>query len=144
MKRIKKSNPARSKRDQTIVGLRAQGKTTNEIAKTVGVTQGRISQILSDEDIKKELDNVHRMYASKAQEISTNFLDHCMDKEDKTLSLNAIKEYHKVMGISPSNVQTTFISNIYQQNNVIPQESLSMLKEFFGTDQNLIDLLPGE
>lgn len=143
-KQLSKKNPKRKKRDQEIIGLRAQGSTTRDIASKMDISQGRVSQILNDKEIKAELDGVHRMYASRAKEIGVTFLDLCGDKEDKAISLNAIKEYHKIMGISPTNQQNTFIANIYQQNSAIPQESLKMLGEFFAGQNNpIIDLLPG-
>jgi predicted XRE-type DNA-binding protein len=139
----KKKSIKTKKKESKVLEMHIEGKSQTAIAKAVGVTQGRVSQILSDDDIKAELDSVHRMYASKAQEIGKGFLELCGDTEDKSIMLNAIKEYHKIMGISPSNQSNTFIANIYQQNSAIPQESLKMLGQFFAGQDNIIDLLPG-
>ena len=53
------------------------------------------------------------MNAAAANGIGKRFIQLCFD-EDKTIRLNAIKEYHKIMGIAPAHTPSVFIQNIFK------------------------------
>jgi len=118
--------------------MRAQGKTTNEIADKFNISQPRVSQILSDDKIKSLLTNVHKMYAAASKGIGREFLKLCFDSDKKIRSDN-IKEWHKIMGIAPSHAQSVFIQNIYNDNRrmAVAPEVVTLLQ-----DAGLYDIDP--
>ena len=125
---LAKGTPKRISRDLHIAELRATGKSVLEIAKETSLSHQRVSQILSDKQIKEILEEAQRYYISKAPEIKENFIKLCMD-ENKKISLDAIKEWHKITGIAPSQIQSQFLQQIYVDNRTISPETMSNLEK---------------
>lgn len=128
IKRVSK-NPSKVKRNYTIAEFRCQGLSCKEIGDKVGLTKGRISQILKDDEIKDLIDQTHRIYAAHAKGIAKEFLKLCYDK-DKNIKLSAIKNYQKIMGFLPAHLQNQFITQINIKNESDTPEEMQELKEF--------------
>lgn len=140
-KRLSENNPERKKRNIEIACLRATGKSVLEIAQEIHVSKATISRALKDEDVKNILDETTKYYATFAPAIRQGFIELCVSP-NPDVRQRAIAEYHKVMGMSSSQM-SIFIQNMYaQQNNVVlPQHLQELLARGPG---EVIDVTPHE
>ena len=105
------------KRDAKIAGLVSSGMTQRDAAKAVGLSGARVTRVLQDKQIKELLTGIFGIYAAHAKGIAKGFLKLCYDTDNK-IRLDAIKEYHKIMGLSPSHATNQFLVNVYNDNRV--------------------------
>jgi len=109
--------------------LHIEGKSQREIAKELGVSQSTVCRMLSDSKAKAIIDRVHNRYISAAKGISKQFIKLCYS-DSASIRVKAIAEYHRIIGITPSNKPSIFIDKLYNQTNntVISQDVLELLK----------------
>ena len=105
-----------------------QGLDQHTIAKKVGLTQQRVSQILNNEpEIKKVLED-----GQKAQvlliPLAVQKHTELLDSEDEKIALEAAKLIYKNTGITPSHAQSVYIQNLtVSQQNIISPDILALL-----------------
>jgi len=126
MPNLTPDNPARLRRDLDIASMRSSGQTLVEIGENVGISNQRVSQILNQDHIKKVLDTVYLKYVEAAPDLSVKFLALC-NSDDASISLAAIKAWHKMLGLSPTPASSIFLQQInmhIQEGNANPSQGL--------------------
>jgi DNA-binding transcriptional regulator LsrR (DeoR family) len=101
----------RLKRDVTISQLHLQGMTHKEIADKTGTSKATISRVLSKEHIKKIVTNAVESMIIRAPEVVQRLFEH-IQGNDASVSMKAISEYNKVIGISQPHASLV-IQNMY-------------------------------
>lgn len=144
--KLSKTNPARQQRDTTIAEMRLQGKSIREIAKEIGLDKSQVCRVLNDKEVKEILDKVHRFYGGFAEDVGREFMGLCLLSSDPAIREKAIKEYHKIMGISPAHTPSIFIQNLYQDNRqqIISSDVLTLLGKHLSDPRDTIDMEPLE
>jgi len=140
-KRLSKNNPKKKERNVEIACLRSTGKSLLEIAKEINVSKATVSRALKDSEVKEILEETTKYYATFAPMVREGFIE-LLASEVPEIRQKAIAEYHKVMGMSGSQI-SIFIQNMYaQQNNVVlPQHLQELLARGAG---EVIDVTPYE
>jgi len=141
MTKLAQGNPKKIERKRTIAALRSKGKSMAEIAKAVNVAKSTVWQDLQDAEVKAILDETTKYYATFAplvREEQIKLITH----EDPGVKQKAISEYHKVMGLSGSQVSIA-VQNLYatQNNVVLPDHLQRLLAQGMG---DVIDVTPYE
>lgn len=103
-----------------------------EIAKAVGVSGTRVSQIMGKPEIKEIVEQVqHGFVQANARRAAGNITQiiHSPRAEDKELRLKYSAEVARAMGILPSQAQSVFIQNIYNDNRTteLPPEIVALV-----------------
>ena len=111
-KRKQSKHVSKRARNYSIASRAVAGLSQREIAGEFNLSQKQVSNILRDDEVKEVLDGVYREYAFHAPWIAQEFIALCND-EDKKIRLDAIKEFQKIMGISPTHTVNHFLTNIY-------------------------------
>lgn len=101
-----------TKRDLTIAECYLNGESLRTIAPKVGLSYPRVSQILNSEQVKVLVQSAISGYLAEAPKIQERFLGLCFH-EDPKISLDAIKEWHKVTGFAPSHTSSMVLQQIY-------------------------------
>jgi len=104
-----------TRRDLNIAEMYCDGQSTLDIAKSVGLSNQRISQILNTDQIKQIVDTTLRGYLAHAPVVKDKFLKHISSDDDK-ISLDAIKEWHKVTRLSSPHTDVHLLNQIYVDN----------------------------
>lgn len=78
------------------------------------ISDSQVRRILSDKQCQDIFDHVTRVNIAHAKGINKQFIKLCYD-DDKKIRLDAIKQYQKNIGISPSHAPSQFIFNILNQ-----------------------------
>lgn len=140
-----KNNPPKDLQNLTIAALRAQGKSTREIAKKVHISHVQVANKLKDNDVKTKLEGFIKYYVSYGDEVKQKFMELVLS-DNADVKQKAISEYHKVTGISPSHTPSIFIGNLYQDNRqqIISTDVLTLLGKHLGDKQDVIDVKPLE
>src|SRR3989304_4687578 len=112
-------------RKTRIVTGRARGESINSIAEDLGISYHAVDAYLKKEDVKDWIEQEHLKYLQDVPTARENMGDlvrnmkNTEDKDERKLAFEASKEILKSAGIIPSNTQSTFIQNIYGQNNLV-------------------------
>lgn len=117
---------AKKIRNVTIAGQIATGQSVTDVAAEHNISKVQTYRILQDDQCKDILDHVMRVNIAHAKGINKKFLQHCYSEDDK-LSLDAIKQYQKNVGIAPSHATSLFIQNIYNDNRTLIPEDVGKL-----------------
>ena len=118
-----------------IVSGRAKGESVKSIADDLGVSHQAVSAYLKKEDVKDWIEQEHLKYLQDVPTARENMGDlvrnmkNTEDKDERKLAFEASKEILKSAGIIPSNTQSTFIQNIYGQNNLVLSPLLKEMLE---------------
>jgi transcriptional regulator with XRE-family HTH domain len=152
-------NPARIKRDQTILSMAAAGSPQRQIARQTGLSPGHISCLLSDEDAKAKLDSLVKMHIAASDKIHTQLINMAKGKQvddqgaqithpetDKPIflspsdQLKAIQEHDKIIGVAGAHTSNVYIGRLYQDNRSVElsDNMLSVIKRL--EDDNIIDI----
>ena len=139
-----KINPTTLSRNLSITALSLTGKNQSEIARTVGLSQQQVSQILKDDQCKAIIDKTLRIYIAHSHGIAKRFLQLCYDP-DKKISLDAIKHYNQIIGIAGTHTVNQFFANIYNDNRSIITDDVARLfgmlsGQMVGEDDEIIDV----
>ena len=115
------TNPAKITRNHHIAELSLQGLTSEQIAERpeINIRGSLVRKVLRDDQCQEILDHVMRVNIAHAKGINKKFLRHCYS-DDAKISLDAIKQYQKNIGITPSHTQSIHIQNIFNQVNIGP------------------------
>ena len=116
-------------RNAIIANQVGSGQDVKDVANQHNLSIPQTYRILSDNQCQQILDQVMRVNIAHAKGINKRFLKHCYDTEDKKISLDAIKQYQKIVGIAPSHAVSLFIQNIYNDNRAIVTEDVAALFE---------------
>ena len=114
---------------------RIAGQKTKEIAKEIGLTPDTVRRYLKRDDVKEWIEReqlgVLEALPNAVQNITglVNGMKGEKDKDERRLCFEATKEVLKVGGIIPTNTQSTFIQNIYGQNNLVLSPVLKEMLE---------------
>lgn len=132
-------NPAdlrNAERNCTIAQMHLKGFNYTEIAKNVNVNKRQITNILSDKNIKEIVINTVKGYILNCGIVAQKLLDH-IDDNDPQVSLKAIAEYNKIIGISSAHAPV-IIQNMYVDNShtVISDSVLQILHGSGDQDDN--------
>lgn len=123
-----------AKKKLSITELAVQGLCQRDIAKAVGLTQARVSQILSsDDEIRKQI-----TAGQKAQvvllPIAVKRHAELLDSPDEKIRLQAVKLTYDTTGIAPSHAPSIFVQQILnQQVNVLDPGTSRLLSEFMAS-----------
>jgi len=120
------------------------GMEQNEIAQKYGLTQGRISQILAEDDsVKYLISTATRAQARMLGKVIRNYDKFLDDTDDKQIQLKASQDVMRNVGITPSHTQSITINNIMQTNNIMADpEIMAALKQALQPGGDIIELEP--
>jgi len=110
---------------QEVVKRLAVGERPKSIAKDVGLSQSQVYRFESREDIKALIEQEQRNLVEVVPDAVKNVKDLVKEMKDipkkdikrRELPYKASQDTLKAVGIMPSQVQSQFFMNIYQQNN---------------------------
>ncbi len=137
--------PARTiDRDLSIAEMHMSGMAQRDIAKEVGISQARVSQILhTDDSIKTIVDATTRKLTLLSPKVYKNY-NELSDSKDDSIKLAATDRLSKIIGYTPSNASNTLIVNIL--NATAPaadSEALEILRKAMQPgSQTIIDVTP--
>jgi len=139
MTKLAKGNPKKKKRNATIAALRSTGKSLLEIAREIKVSKATVWRALQDSEVKEILEETTKYYATFAPLVREGFID-LLASDVPEVRQKAISEYHKVMGLSGSQVSIA-VQNLYatQNNVVLPDHLQRLLAQGIG---DVIDVTP--
>ena len=112
MARSKLSDVARQQRNAKIVAMVLAGQTYAEISKKIGLDKGSISRIVNNSDARNIIKDTQRFYIAMAPAVIDRFLT-CINSDDQKIRLQAIKEWHRIVGIAPTQTPNVFLQQIY-------------------------------
>ena len=104
-------------RDCHIASLSLQGLSSKEIAKRpeINIADRTVRHILSDQQCRNIIDHAIRQQIAATKGINKRFIQLCYH-DDPKISLDAIKQWQKNIGIAPSHTSNVFFTNIYNDN----------------------------
>ena len=130
-------------RDLSISKLHLKGLSQRDIASQLDVSQPTISAILSKQHIKSVVERAVSSMILRAPEVVQRLFQHIHDKDDKTISMKAITEYNKVIGISQSHASIV-VQNMYvdARQQTVSADLVQLLGQGMDTltDDDVIDL----
>jgi predicted transcriptional regulator len=139
---LTKDNPARVKRDATIIAARLAGQTYAEIAKTVGISKGTISRILTDEETRDVIQTGTRLMVNLTPIVVNNY-NKLIKSENEEIQLKATNKVAEIIGIAPSHTPNVLINQVINQVNVTGPKELSVLSDFIHSrEPEVIDITP--
>jgi len=122
-------NPQRLKRDLSLAQDRIAGKTYKELAQAYGITEGRISQILNDDQIKGIIEEGSRQMVSLVPKAIDNYRDILTNTKDDKVKLSASKDILQSTGIAATHTTSVIIQNSFNRQSVeLTPEVLSLLQ----------------
>ena len=108
------------RRNLTIVELLIQGKSQKDIAKVVGITKQRVSQILREDDTCKEiLKREQQRLIAHSPEATNTIINLMRNSEDEKVRQSSAVHIHKTIGIMPSHSQSVYIQTLNIQSNIV-------------------------
>ena len=105
-------------RDATIAEMSIEGMTTREIGRKLNLDHGSIARRLKKPYIQKILEAAHALQIANVPAAVNKLVDK-MNCGDDLVELKAAVQFLKNGGLAPSNAQTTYINNIYNDNRQI-------------------------
>jgi len=105
------NSQGRLARNEEIIALYLEGLPQDEIASQVGLTQGRISQILN-QDVHREILEQGQRDQIRLLPKANKRLASLLDSEDEKVALGAVQTVHRNTGITPAHTQSVFINNL--------------------------------
>lgn len=114
-------------RNLSIARLHLSGMSQSEIAEKVGLSQVQISNILKDDNIKAVINDTIKGMVLAAPQIGNKLIAHCLDEDDKGISVKAISEYNKAIGIVGTH------ANVYVNNLMVSNQTLNVLSDEMGS-----------
>jgi DNA-binding transcriptional regulator LsrR (DeoR family) len=98
-------------RDVAISQLHLSGKSQKEIAAEIGISNATVSRVLSKEHIKELVNKAVEAMILRAPEVVKRLFEH-IQEDNASVSMKAISEYNKVIGISQPHASLV-IQNMY-------------------------------
>ncbi len=138
-KYLKKENPVRIARDYNIAIQAANGKTPKQIAADLPIQTRQVINILADNKAIAIIKRTTKRYIAASTGTSKRHIKLCFD-DDKKLSLDAIKEVNRIIGISQSHTPPG-VANFYsiQQNNVVHPDIIEILRKHNVDEEHVLD-----
>ena len=122
-------------REKCVATRRARGDSVNKIACDLGMGRGTVEGYLKHENVKEWIEKEHLRILEDLPTATDNMKDlvkgmkTAETPDERKLGFEATKEVLKVGGIIPTNSQSTFIQNIYGQNNLVLSPVLKEMLE---------------
>ena len=109
---IPDDNIKRLKRDLLISTQYAFGAPQRDLAPAHNLSQPTISHIVTNDKCRDIIDNAIKLQIIATEAINRRFIGLCLHKDPK-ISLDAIKQWQRNVGIAPSYSGNLFLTNIY-------------------------------
>ncbi len=140
---LQASNPGRIKRDNTLALMRADGKTYAEIEKVLGLSKGRIGQLVNhDENVKAMIEDASKIQVSMLPAAMQAHAE-CIKSDDDKIRLQAAKLTYQNTGIAPSHTQPRIINNILvQQQSIYDPVVMDVLRKHLWGEDKAICVTP--
>ena len=124
-------------RSVTIAHMAMEGVKSSKIAKDLGISKRTVYRDLETKQAKEILQQAQQIAILSAIPIQERFIK-LTESDDESIRLAAIKQWHKIMGYSPSAINNVYINKIVQDNRqqIIHPE---VAKALSGHQESIID-----